>query len=316
MKISTLALLAVALWKPASAQMAAQITEAASPRLSSAVSVKTDGVASVSITRENGKQTQTLDASLLRADGSVESETDSFYQTDKSLAGSMTTRFDAQSRLIEYSIADVKGKTTTTRVAASAKAKTPHRIKYFSSIDGTDIIYNLNDFGRVQKKETRRPQQNAKIVTLYNERGVPSEMTIQKDGTTTHLTLFYNEKNQLTKADSGDPKSGQMLFAYDAKGHLSEMKVSAGEDVTVTSMTYNAAGKPLETSIVKNGKLQMRFSTHFDEQNRPTSAEIRDGDGRLIMQSIVTYSVDGKSTTQTTIYDSDGTQTVVNSGAK
>lgn len=314
MKILTMAVLALALWEPANAQMAARITETAVPPLEMSVSVRSDGTAYVSLNKKDDKRPQTLESSILRADGSLESETDSFY-TNNTSAGSMTAHFDAQSRLIEYSIADSSGITRTTRVA-SRTSKNSRRIEYFSKPDNTNITYLLNDSGCVSKKEIGRPQQSAQIVALYNERGVRREMSVRQNGEVTRLALQYNDRNKLSQADLGGKASAQMTFTYDPSGHPAETKMVSGKDVTRTVTTYNAQGKAQEMTILKNDALQMRWSYGYDAQGRATLTEIRDAGGKLRLQSTTTYDASGKASWHTVVFDADGTQTVVSTSAK
>ena len=162
--------LCAALWKPADAQMAAQIMKAAAPpQLSVSASASANGTFEMTVEKTNydqthtrdtrmqalEKQTQTLESSVFRADGSLKSETDSFYNADDSLAGSLTARFDNQSRLIEYSIANGESQSIASlRVYDASKTKTTHSVKYFSEADKAKITYFLNDFGRVVKKRS------------------------------------------------------------------------------------------------------------------------------------------------------------------
>lgn len=315
MKILAMAVLAVALWKPANAQMAAQITEAAAPQLEMSVGVKVDGTALVSLNKKGDKRTQTLESSVLRADGSLESETDSFYVSNAP-AGSMTARFDMQSRLVEYSIVDSSGKTTASTRVSSPSSKTSRRIKYFSRPDNTAIVYFLNDFGRVTKKEIGRPQQNAQIVALYNERGVRREISVRQDDAVTRLALHYNDRNKLSQASLSGKEGRQTTYTYDQSGHPTEIKAVSGKDVVRTAMTYNAQGKPLETAVYKDENLQTRLSYSYDAQGRSSLFEIHAGGGYLVLQTTMTYDAAGKASSRTVAFSSDGTQTVVNTGAK
>lgn len=318
MKIWMMAVLAIALWKPATAQVAGQITQAAAPKLSASANVKENGTTSITINEERDGKTRILESSVLRVDGSLESETDSFF-SGSSPSGSMTTRFDAQSRLIEYSIADGAGKTTTTRVAPSS-AKTARRIKYFSKTDETGIVYSLTDLGRVQKKEVGRRQQNAQIVALYNARGVRREISVRQNDQPMVLVLRYNDKNKLKQADFSGKESAQMTFVYNASGHPTETKMVSGKDVMRTVTTYNeqgkAQGKAQEMTIYNNDILQMRWSYGYDEQGRPTLSEIRDGSGKLKLQYTTTYDAAGKAGWRTVVFDADGTETVISTSTK
>ena len=261
MKILTMAVLAVALWKPTNAQLAAQSTKPASLQLSASADVKADGAAAVTLSEtQNGKK-WVLESSVLRLDGSLESETDSFYKSGNTLAGSMITRFDAQSRLVDYSIANNAGKTlSTTRVFAGISSKTPRLIHYLSKADNTDITYFLSDSGRVAKKEIERSQQKAQIVALYNERGVRREMSLQHNDVVTRIALRYNDRNKFSEVDFNGKESTQMTYAYDQSGHPTEIKIVSGKYIMRIAMTYNAQGKSLNTAVYSNENLQTHVS--------------------------------------------------------
>lgn len=289
----------------ASAQMAAQIVKASASWLTISVDVKPSGEASFVVYPIQDLVADLLEKSTLRRDGTLESETDKFLDFNGVSCGSLSARFDAQSRLIEYSIGDAKGRRLSpTRVFDSQK--TPRRVVYVSPVDKTKIVYSLNQSGLVVKKEIDSPQQNARVLATYNERGVRQQMTVSQGGEKTLVQFSYNAKKQLVRAASSGRGKSQMTFAYDANGRLQEMKTFAGKDVSVSSMTYTAQGKPLESSILKNGTLQLRFHYEYDEQNRPTSFEIRDGANSLTMQITTTYDADGKASSRTTAFPSNG----------
>lgn len=314
--------LILTLGKPAMSQMAAQIAPDAAPKMETTVSVQTNGGAIISVNALNGSsKPTTLESSVMRPDGSLESESDFFYR-DNVLLGTMKSRFDTQSRFIEYSIVDGKGQTTsTTRVfgASGASKVTPRWVIENRSPDGkTRISYSLNPNGRVTKKYRNFPQQDANMTALYNARGVRREMSVLRNKVTTDFLLSYNGKNQLVSANisSKGEQKGQMTFAYDTKGRLSETNTQVEQDTLRTTTTYAQSGKPLELLTYKNGKLQLRISNTFDAQNRPLMMEMHDSTDRLIVQTLTSYDAGGKATSRTIVFNSDGTQVVMPTAAK
>lgn len=325
MKILTMAVLAVALWKPAMSQMASQIAPDAAPKMETTVSVQTNGGATIVINAKNetGKPA-TLESSVMRPDGSLESESDFFYR-DNVLLGTMKSRFDTQSRFIEYSILDGKGRiTSTTRVFRASGASKVARtwVSWVTENrlpDGkTKISYSLSPNGRVTRKERNFPQQNVNMTALYNARGVRRQMSVLRNKITTNFLLSYNGKNQLVAANisSKGEQEGQMTFTYDPKGRLSEMKAEVGQDTLRTTATYTQSGKPFESLAYKNGKLQFRVSNTYDSQDRLLVLEMHDSTDRLITQTLTSYDAGGKATSRTIVFNSDGTQVVVPTAAK
>ena len=313
------------LGKPAMSQMAVQIAPEDATKMETTVSVQTNGGATIVINAKNesGKPT-TLESSVMRPDGSLESESDFFYR-DNVLLGTMNSRFDTQSRFIEYSMLDGKGQiTSTTRVFRASGASKVARtwvswvIENRSPDGKTKISYSLSPSGRVTRKERNFPQQNANVTALYNARGVRRQMVALRNNVTTNFLLSFNEKNQLVAANisSKGEQKGQMTFAYNSKGRLSEMKAEFGQDTLRTTATYTQSGKPLESLTHKNGKLQLRVSNTYDSQDRPSVMEMHDSTDRLIVQTLTSYDAGGKASSRTIAFNSDGTQVVMPTVAK
>ena len=278
--------------------------------------VNFEGDVDFTVTTANPDERQVLlEQSKYRPNGSLQSETNYFYDAKGTLLQTMQIAFDAQSHFVEYSINHLPSKSVTTiRLARNIKpnatkkpnprltliAKPPSQIEGSNpNGDGTKVIVKLRADGTTESKSIKRAPIGKlgaiNFVSQYDKNGLRREISaFLRDGSRrSHVILVRNAQKKLTEVQYAGAQSGTR-YSYDKNGRLTEGRFM--EDGKVTRrfvMRATPTGKIGEILFYDAQGLTSRELLAHDGKDRVVSASVFDGSN--VLQQKTTFKYDTQS---------------------
>ena len=278
--------------------------------------VNFEGDVDFTMTTANPNERQVLlEQSKYRPNGSLQSETNYFYDAKGTLLQTMQIAFDAQSHFVEYSINHLPSKSVTTiRLARNIKpnatkkpnprltliAKPPSQIEGSNpNGDGTKVIVKLRADGTTESKSIKRAPIGKlgaiNFVSQYDKNGLRREISaFLRDGSRrSHVILVRNAQKKLTEVQYAGAQSGTR-YSYDKNGRLTEGRFM--EDGKVTRrfvMRATPTGKIGEILFYDAQGLTSRETLTRDAKDRLSLSSIFDGNNVLQQKTVFKYNAQG-----------------------
>lgn len=305
---------------PTSTQSTANATEmdeSLEAQSSFDATVNFEGDVDFTITTANPDERQVLlEQSKFRRDGSLQSETNYFYNADGALLQTMQIAFDAQSRFVEYSINHLPSKSVTTiRLARDIKpsaakkpnprltliAKSPLKIEGSNPKgDGTKINVKLRADGTLESKSIKRAASGKlgaiDFVSQYDKRGLRNQISaFLRDGSRrSHVVFVRNAQNKLAAVQPTGAENGTR-YSYDKNGRLTETRfLQDGKTTRRFVMRATPTGKIGEMLFYDAQGLTSRESLARDSKDRLVSASVFDGKNALQQKTTFKYSAQSR----------------------